>query len=103
MALDLSPPFEGAFASYESLFSSLQEHAKAHGYAVAIGNSRQDRAGILSTQYIHCVKAGAPRNRVTDCQKPFISQKTNCPFKCKVRLTSKYPNANEADEENWEL
>ena len=57
MALDLSPPFEGAFTSYESLFSSLQEHAKAHGYAVAIGNSRRDRAGILSTQYIHCVKA----------------------------------------------
>ena len=44
MSISLSPPFEGVFSSYEELFSSTQSHAKANGYAIAIGNSRATQA-----------------------------------------------------------
>ena len=105
MSLDLSPPFEGAFPTYDTLFSHLQEHAKAHGYAVAIGKSTRSQDGTIRTRYIHCVKSGRPRDRVSCHKKPLISQKTNCPFKCCTHLVSiAMEELEEAEEkEKWEL
>jgi MULE transposase domain/FAR1 DNA-binding domain len=98
--LDLAPPPEGAFSTYDILFSSLQKHAKEHGFAVAVGKSKRDRDGTIRTRYIQCVKSGKPRDRVIDRKKPFISQKTDCPFRCRAHYTS---NSNCEDEGQWEL
>ncbi len=102
MSLDLAPPFDGAFLTYDDLFSHLQDHAKAHGYAVAVGKSKRNRGGTIRTRYIQCVKSGKPRDRVTNRQKPLISQKTECPFKCRAHLVSKV-DENGEEEEKWEL
>ena len=68
-----------------------------HGYAVAIGRSTRCRDGIIRTRYIHCVRGGKPRDRVTARKKTF-SQKTDCPFKCRAHLTT-----STKEEERWEL
>ena len=98
MSLDLSPPFEGAFPTFESLFSHLQDHAKAHGYAISIGRSKRDKDGTIRTHYIHCVKGGKPQDRVIDRKKPLISQKTECPFKCRAHLICEMKENREEEE-----
>jgi hypothetical protein len=47
--LDLAPPPEGAYSTYDLLFSSVQNHAKEHGFTVAVGRSKQDRDGTIRT------------------------------------------------------
>jgi hypothetical protein len=84
MLSDLAPPPSGTFPTYEDLFSQLQDHAKAHDYAVAIGKSKREWGDLIHTRYIQCVKSGKPRDRVTDRKKPLISQKTECPFRCRA-------------------
>ena len=100
LTLDLAPPPEGAFSTYDVLFSSLQKHAKEHEFAVAVGKSKRDRDGTIHTRYIQCVKSGKPRDRVIDRKKPFISQKTDCPFRCRAHYTF---NSDCEDEGQWEL
>jgi hypothetical protein len=97
---DLAPPPEGAFPTYEDLFSHLQDHAGAHDYAVAVGRSKRERKGIIRTRYIQCVKSGKPRNRVTDRKRPLISQKTECPFRCRAH---RIDGANGDTGIQWEL
>ena len=101
MALDLSAPPEGTFSTFDSLFTYLQDYAKLHGYAVAVAKSTRARDGTMRTRYIHCVKGGKPRDRVSCRKKPLISQKTECPFKCRAHLV--YTVHEDQKEENWEL
>ena len=70
-----------------------------------MGRSTRCRDGIICTRYIHCVKSGKPRDQVSYCKKPLISQKTNCPFKCRAHLVSiAMEELEEAEEkEKWEL
>src|SRR4051812_44981310 len=102
MLLDLSSPSDGAFPTFDTLFVYLQDYAKAHGYAVAVGKSTRARDGIICTRYIHCVKGGKPRDRVSCRKKPLISQKTECPFKCRAHLVCTV-NEEDKEEEYWEL
>src|SRR4051794_757794 len=83
MSSSLSPPFKGIFASYEELLSSVQNHAWANGYAIVVSHSR-GKGGQIRARYLQCVKSGKTRDRVIDRKKPLISQKTECPFKCKA-------------------
>ena len=85
-SFNLSPPIEGVFSTFEHLLSELQDHAKNHGYAVAIGRTNWHRNGTIRTRYIWCVKSEKPHNTVLiDCKKPFLSQKTDCPFQCQTQ------------------
>ena len=83
--LDLSAPIEGIFPTFEILLSTLQDYAKVHGYAVSVTHSKRHRDGVIRTRYIQCVKSGKPRDRVIDRQKPFLSQRTECPFRCRTQ------------------
>jgi hypothetical protein len=82
MSLDLAPPPEQQFASYDDLLSSLHAYVKVHGYAVAVGCSKRNKKGEMKIYYLQCVKSGKVRDRVTDRLKPLVSQKTDCPFQC---------------------
>jgi hypothetical protein len=87
MSFDLAAPNEAMFDSYSDLCDSLQAHAGAHGYAVAKTQSKTNPAKIVRIIYLQCVKAGKPKDRgkVGRC-KPFISQKTDCPFRCRAKM-----------------
>ena len=98
---DLAPPSNSTFSTYEDLFSYLQDHAAAHGYAVAVGKSKREREGLIRTRYIQCVKSGRPRDRVADRKKPLISQKTECPFRCRAHRIDGVRNGEE--QVQWEL
>jgi hypothetical protein len=85
MALDLAPPSEAIFDSYSDLCDSLQAYAAAHGYAVAVARSKKNSEKIVQIRYLQCVKSGKAKDKVTVGRlKPFISQKTECPFRCRA-------------------
>jgi hypothetical protein len=102
MSLDLVPLPNSTFSTYEDLFSQLQEHTKAHGYAVAVGKNKREWGGIIYTRYIQCVKSGKPRDRVINCKKPLISQKTKYPFRRRVHRIDGI-DQNGEEEVQWEL
>ena len=84
--LDLAPPPEQIFETYEELETVVQSFAKQHGYTIAIGRSHRDRKGEIRTRTLSCVKGGKARDRVVDRKRPMISQKTDCPFRCQAVL-----------------
>jgi MULE transposase domain/FAR1 DNA-binding domain len=85
-AINLAPPPEQTFDTYEKLQSAVQSFAKQHGYAVVIGRSNRDRKGNINLRTLTCAKGGIVRDRVVDRKKPLISQKTQCPFRCRAEL-----------------
>jgi hypothetical protein len=87
MSLNLAPPPDQQFASYDDLLSSLHVHVKVHSYAVAVGRSKQNKKGKMKIYYLQCVKSGKVRDRVTDRLKPLVSQKTDCPFRCRAQYS----------------
>jgi hypothetical protein len=84
--LDLAPPPEQVFETYEELEAAIQSFAKQHGYAIAIERSHRDQKGQIRARTLSCVKGGKTRDRVVDRKKPMISQKTDCPFRCQAVL-----------------
>jgi hypothetical protein len=85
MSLDLAPPSKQQFPTYGDLLSSVQAHAKVHGYAIAVGRSKRNKKGDMKLYYLQCVKSGKACDRVSDHRKPLISQKTECPFRCRAQ------------------
>ena len=87
MSLDLAPPSEAIFDSYSDLYNSVQAHASSHGYAIAVAGSKKNGEKIVSIRYLQCVKGGKPKDRIKVGRlKPFISEKTDCAFRCRARM-----------------
>jgi hypothetical protein len=86
MPLNLLPPDDVLFNSADELQQQIQTHAKDQGYAISILRSRTNKHKEVKLYFFQCVKGGKPRDRVKDTRfKPFVSQKTECPFRCQGR------------------
>ena len=89
MPLDLLPPDDALFNSADKLQQQIQTHAKDHGYAISILRSRTNKRKEVKLYFFQCVKGGKPRDKLKGTRfKPFISQKTECPFQCQGRQNS---------------
>ena len=81
MLLDLLLPDNVLFNSADELQQQIQTHVKDYRYAISIFQSQTNKCKEVKLYFFQCVKGSKPWDKVKDTHlKPFISQKTKCPF-----------------------
>ena len=88
--MELSPPTEKTFDSFETCLQHVQQHARTQGYAVTIKRSKYiyvNNQKQLQTAYLHCCKGGTYRNRGSESKnkRKSTSRLVDCPFKASIR------------------
>ena len=90
IAMELAPPPEETFETFEACFEHIQQHARNQGYAITTKRSKYiyaDDQKQLQTAYLHCCKSGTYRNRGSESknERETTSRLIDCPFRASIR------------------